>query len=458
MNSKKRLKQYFTSEGLSNILVKSIDDTIHPQNIIDLSVGEGNLLKSAKSRWGVANLYGIDIDGNIIDQLRGDMGEEVELINEDALDIPFKKEYLRYFNTIAEGGFDLCLANPPYGKVKKTDLFNKDKMFPLELLFLAKYIEICRDGGVIAIILPNGVLTNSKYSHFREYLIQNVQVEKVISLPVNAFPEVSIKTEILILRKNIECSKKYFNIKFEKYNSKLNVEKVFEKKLTEKQLIERLDFDYHYPGYGSKVNDIAPRIKCLRLSDLLLSQSRGATEYGDKRKFEPVGIKYIHTTNLGDMVINFTKDEKFIDENSQMFKSRALLKVNDVIMVRVGKSVGKACVIHSAEDVGVASDCLYILRFNDADLAYYFTAIMQTEFLKSQINRMKYGSCSKLIRKTDVLNLMIPVVSSEKMKSIVEEVKELIDFYKGSMYDMEAFLERKELFIQKLEGMIRGRF
>jgi len=151
--------------------------------------------------------------------------------------IPLPKDILPY----KRGGlqeFDCVVGNPPYGgvglqkideeledtlikyriwrkfvsKEKQLSLLpetlgrkNKEqlKKFPIEILFIDRFIQLTKPGGYIAIILPDGIFANSNLHYVRQFITDNTRVEAIISLPRGAFKNVgtSAKTSILFLRK-----------------------------------------------------------------------------------------------------------------------------------------------------------------------------------------------------------------------------------------------------------------
>ena len=77
------------------------------------------------------------------------------------------------------------------------------KGFPIEILFLERFIQLAKPGGWIAIIIPDGILTNSNSHYVREFIADRAKVEAIVSLPRDAFKNVgtSAKTSILFLQK-----------------------------------------------------------------------------------------------------------------------------------------------------------------------------------------------------------------------------------------------------------------
>ena len=74
---------------------------------------------------------------------------------------------------------------------------------PIEVLFIERFIQLCKDGGWIAIVIPDGILANSNMHYVRTFIAENTKVEAIVSLPRDAFKHVgtSAKTSILFLKK-----------------------------------------------------------------------------------------------------------------------------------------------------------------------------------------------------------------------------------------------------------------
>src|SRR3989344_81964 len=86
----------------------------------------------------------------------------------------------------------------------------KLKSFPIEILFLERFIQLAKPDGWIGIIIPDGILTNSNSHYVRDFISTKAKVEAIISLPRDAFKNVgtSAKTSILFLRKYKDQEKK----------------------------------------------------------------------------------------------------------------------------------------------------------------------------------------------------------------------------------------------------------
>lgn len=109
----------------------------------------------------------------------------------------------------SKNAFDLILANPPFkGSLDEQDvapdILRTVKTKKTELLFIGLILRMLKVGGRSATIVPDGVLFGSSKAHvqLRQHLIENNQLEAVISLPSGVFkPYAGVSTAIIIFAK-----------------------------------------------------------------------------------------------------------------------------------------------------------------------------------------------------------------------------------------------------------------
>ena len=107
----------------------------------------------------------------------------------------------------------MILTNPPFGAVIKKEespyldnyeLAKGNVSQKTEILFLERCFDFLKwETGKLAIILPDGILTNSSLQHVRDYIKGHFQILAIVSLPQTAFSHygAGVKTSILFLRK-----------------------------------------------------------------------------------------------------------------------------------------------------------------------------------------------------------------------------------------------------------------
>lgn len=103
--------------------------------------------------------------------------------------------------------YDVVMTNPPFaGKVDRERI---KKSLPIkstktQVLFLGYVIDALKANGRAGIILPEGTLfgTNRDDKETRRYLLENTELQAVISMPGGVFqPYAGVKTSVLIFKK-----------------------------------------------------------------------------------------------------------------------------------------------------------------------------------------------------------------------------------------------------------------
>jgi type I restriction enzyme M protein len=122
------------------------------------------------------------------------------------------------FPAEARDHYDVILANPPFkGHLDYPDthpeLLRSVKTKKTELLFLALILQMLRNGGRSATIVPDGVLFGSSGAHkeIRRQLCEEHQLEGVISMPSGVFkPYAGVSTAILLFTKGGQTEHVWF--------------------------------------------------------------------------------------------------------------------------------------------------------------------------------------------------------------------------------------------------------
>lgn len=170
------------------------------------------------------HLYGIEINDEIARVAKMNMivhdDGHTNVISHDALEsIDKMSDHNKGF---AENRFDLILTNPPFGSIinlaekpylasyelgNKTDARGKKKVRKnqsSEVLFIERICQFLKPGvGQAAIVLPDGILTNSSMQYVRDFILEKCQLLAVVSLPPCAFSHfgAGVKASIIFVRK-----------------------------------------------------------------------------------------------------------------------------------------------------------------------------------------------------------------------------------------------------------------
>ena len=107
------------------------------------------------------------------------------------------------------GKYTKILTNPPFKgsldyDIVSTDLTKVTKTKKTELLFLALFLRMLKNGGRCASIVPDGVLFGSSKAHkdIRKEIVENHRLEAVISMPSGVFkPYAGVSTAVIMFTK-----------------------------------------------------------------------------------------------------------------------------------------------------------------------------------------------------------------------------------------------------------------
>ncbi len=174
------------------------------------------------------NLFGLEVNDELARVAKMNMiihdDGHTNIVGHDALDFP---PNIHAKNPGLDAGrFDLILTNPPFGAtVKRTEKDDgyleqfelqrylgrkypnpkaKRASVKTEILFLERIHSFLKPGsGRAAVVLPDGILTNSSLQGVRHWLLEHFQLLAVVSLPQFAFShyDAGVKASIVFLRR-----------------------------------------------------------------------------------------------------------------------------------------------------------------------------------------------------------------------------------------------------------------
>ena len=169
----------------------------------------GDLLEPHRQHINSQMFWGFDIDSTMVRfssmnmMLHGVSGANIFPL--DSLGQSIKTSHPQQEHEF----FDVMLAHPPFGvnldesKINP-DLFRMVKSKRTELLFVAHTLRALKPSGRAAVIVPNALLSGTSNAHLqiRKELIENNQLQGVLSLPAGVFqPITGIQTAILFFVK-----------------------------------------------------------------------------------------------------------------------------------------------------------------------------------------------------------------------------------------------------------------
>jgi type I restriction enzyme M protein len=109
-----------------------------------------------------------------------------------------------------------------------------------EILFLERCYKYLKEGGYLAIVIPDGILTNSTSQYVRDWLVEKFRIIAVVSLPQHTFAHVKagVKSSILFLKKHPEALTKQLETILCDVKAKVKEEKGLDKEAKEERILE----------------------------------------------------------------------------------------------------------------------------------------------------------------------------------------------------------------------------
>lgn len=421
MNLVKDYKQYFTPEKLAAYMVSLVPDE-DMKSIIDLSMGECGLLEEAKKRWENAELYGVDIDKELIKEIN-EKSPYIRTFHGDSLSTELTG-WKSYHKIVREKGFDLAIANPPFNFYDQAEIeMNKTKMvLPIEIRFLLKYIDIVKENGYICIILPYGFLSLDLYKNLRMQLLKMVIFVKVIKIFDRCFEKIDADTCLILLKKRKKDEKNIqTEISIEYLDSSYNLSN---KQIAFINQVDRWDLEYHNWLKQKSMIIRNTSFKSDTLANYIKICRRGKSLTKNKELLSDDGIRFIHTTDVKKLYIT-NKDKKYVLNNNNFFEN-AVLHENDVLLGRVGQGcIGKVSIIFKRYPKMFFSDCLFAIETQNIN-PYYLTLFLASEFGQMQFKGLAKGSCSKYITRETLFDICILVPDEQVQDYFGNKYKKLL--------------------------------
>jgi len=228
--SGKKAGEFYTPQQISDILSGIVTlDSQEPssgtrqrlENVMDFACGSGSLLLNvrkqvAKAGGTIGRIYGQEKNITTYNLARMNMllhgvkDTEFEIFHGDTLHNEWEK--LRDPNPAHKPSFDAIVANPPFSyRWEPSEALADDVRFKghglapksaADFAFLLHGFHYLKEEGVMAIILPHGVLfRGGAEERIRTKLLKDGHIDTVIGLPANLFYSTGIPVCILVLKK-----------------------------------------------------------------------------------------------------------------------------------------------------------------------------------------------------------------------------------------------------------------
>jgi len=242
--------QYFTPRSIVQLIVDVLP-IVHTSMVLDTSCGSGGFLLHALEKvrkqadeffekdsakhykhwhdFAQHKLFGIEISEQIARTAKMNMiihdDGHTNVVAADGLLPPAELRAHTGNNGFKAGAFDFIITNPPFGSTVK----QSEKAYMHQYRFAARevdwlnpksaraerpnqdteilFIEACHEylceGGYLAVVVPDSILTNSSLQYVRDGLEEMYRIVAVVSMPQTAFTATGagVKSSVMVLKK-----------------------------------------------------------------------------------------------------------------------------------------------------------------------------------------------------------------------------------------------------------------
>ena len=500
--------QYFTPRNAVNFMVDVLDPD-EDDIIIDPACGSGGFLLYSlmhviekisrryredqdslnRISWDFAHkqIFGIEINDRIARIAMMDM-----VIHDDGhSNIECNNALLSYEEfdkrrDIQPDKYSLVFTNPPFGAIikdknilRKFELGKGRDSQKTEILFIERCLDLLKDGGKLAIVLPDSILTNSSLQYVRDYILKRAKTLAVVSLPQHAFVPsgAGVKSSLLFLKKIQQENKDHTAFMavakhigydargekdaddlidiiddWKKYASgEVEFKKSFivsEQDLTKNFSSEKFVFYSNHRNWELKT----------------LSELCNGTVFTGKtpprKLYTTTGNKILKVRDLTGKGIDWDNNERAFVSREFFIKNRNIkLQENDILVISAAhhpKYIGQEIDIIDSipekyKEGVICSAELMVLRVNPEHIDPYYVLL----FLKTQDGYKAIQSCIRgqtaHIYPKDIKNIKVPMPAKNGFEQIKDEIEKIKAFLKRKTETNEEYIKSFNNLIKFME-------
>lgn len=328
--------------------------------------------------------------------------------------------------------FDLVVANPPYG-MRLNQQYNEVEsgIRTVEQYLIEKGVNSLNSEGKLIALLPQGFLFRGMHEQrMREQLIEEDLIDTIISLPGGLLLNTGIPLVVFVINKNKKLPGKVRFIDATKFvetkNSRekvlndygLNsvIQKGFQDseavRIVDNIQIREYDYNLNVPRYFQK------KIEGTKLKDIV-EFVRGS------RKDIPVAGKMIRIRDLSDDKLDFKLDVSRIEETEFRRPHLRMIDESCLLLATRWKTLKPTYFEFSDAPIFLNPDILsFKINPQVADTAYLINEL-HADYVEEQIASYRQGATIPMIRRDDLLEIVIKLPSIEEQRAKVAGLLEI---------------------------------
>lgn len=476
--------QFFTPRNAIGFLVDAVSPAVG-EAIIDPACGTGGFLSKAALAIGVqkcaagdVQLYGVDKDESLVRLSKTHLA---------LLGLSYKG--VHSFDSLSwcangqptppgipgEGQYDVVLTNPPFGArivaakpavaggfdlaynwkelasgewERSTEL---RKRLPPQLLFLEKCLRLLKPGGRCGMVVPESLLSSSRYRFAVDYLMRNAEIQLVAGMPESLFKTsgkggTHTKTALLVFTKRTSSEERFHHSVFfaeagwcgndsrGRVIARDDLPRILSNfKRGQKGAKPKADLlGFWIPQDEIEALSLSPRRYNPQLKEQLarLSETHAIRSIGElveagvlelktgdevgKLAYGNGDVPFVRTSEISNWEIKYNPKHLVDEDVYESLKAKQDVQVNDILMVKDGTYLIGTCGLVTARDTRIVYQShLYKIRVIDREVLspHFLLAALSSGILQAQIQakRVTHDIIDSLGSRVNELLLPIPM-------------------------------------------------
>jgi len=346
--------------------------------------------------------------------------------------------------------FDLILANPPFG-LRLSNQYRElePSIRTIEQFLIEKGVSSLNSKGKLIALLPQGFLFRSGHEqHLRKHLIEEDLIDTIISLPGGLLLNTGIPLVVLVIDKDKKSPGKVRFIDGKNFvesngprekvlndydlnnivcgrNQNLDVVRVIDN-----SQIREFDYNLNVPRYFQKYID------GVKLRDIL-------EFFRGHRDNLPEKGKLIRIRDLKDDKVDFTLDPSDVEETELRRPQLRCINESCVLLATRWKTLKPTLFEFLETSIFISPDILsFKVNETIADKAYLINEL-HADYVLDQLESFRLGGTIPMIRRDDLLEVVIKLPSIEEQRAKVQGLLELSDKIKVLQRERNALAHGK---------------
>lgn len=477
---RKKKGQYYTSSSIVQYIIHSLSikdssKTLDPTcGCGSFTLGLYDYLGGKYGKSSFNNVFGVDLNPIAVDitrlclflksdkehQYPNILQKNIQVGNSIVANSHFDWN-VNFKSILDNGGFDFIIGNPPYGTIGKNEFDFDNSEYSkiihgavnIASLLIVKSLNLLKEGGKLAFLLPKSILHVDSYHYLRKYILEKSTILQIYDLG-KEFSDVRGEQIILFLQKTNNLQSKPKKVKISIGITKKNLNE---------QIKPKKEFDVNYsalkpdrflildnPKHYQILNKLNEKHTTVPLSEFVNGQIfRGITLNAEQQKtisekHIQKGIKILRGRSISKYKISkpyYIKKMKLLRANHK--KIQRLNKKQKIVLQNIFSS--ESGIITSFDHQGIITlDTVTNVIVNNPNIGKYLMGLFNSKLINFYLMFGLFNR-SKLTMHVDKKYLgSIPIVNNPDAK-IMKKIISLVD---------SASLENNPEDIKKITRMI----